>query len=326
MPRVLSIHSSEDIARFPAPGLPAFDPASIAGHGVDEHLLLLGDDAVPAARVSLWWKSVPSLEGQRLGVIGHYAAESPEAAGAILQNACARLRQMGCTLAVGPMDGNTWRRYRWITERGSERPFLMEPDNPDDWPTHWTAAGFASLASYFSALNSDLTFEDAQVARAGDRLHRAGIRIRALRIESFEEDLRQIYAVSIRSFTDNFLYTPLAEDAFLAQYLAVRERIRPELVLLAELNGQSVGYVFSIPDWLRGPGTDTAIVKTVAVVPGRQVAGLGTWLVARAQIVARELGYQRVIHALMHESNNSLNLSARYARPFRRYTLYSRAL
>ncbi len=326
MPRVLSIHSPEDAARHPAPGLPAFDPASLAHHGVDEHLLFLGDDAAPTARASLWWKSVPALENQRLGVIGHYAAGDANSAAAILQAVCERLRQMGCTLAVGPMDGNTWRRYRWLTERGEERPFLMEPDNPDEWPAHWTAAGFGALASYFSALNSDLSFEDAQVARAGDRLHRAGVRLRALRPEAFEEDLRRIYAVSVRSFTSNFLYTPLAEEAFLAQYLAVRERIRPELVMLAELEGEPVGYVFSIPDWLRGPATDTVIVKTVAVVPGRQVAGLGTWLVARAQIVARELGYRRVIHALMHESNNSLNLSARYAKPFRRYTLYSRAL
>jgi hypothetical protein len=33
-----------------------------------------------------------------------------------------------------------------------------------------------------------------------------------------------------------------------------------------------------------------------------------------------------VIHALMHESNNSLNLSGHYARPFRRYALFARDL
>lgn len=326
MPRLVSTTSPAEAARFTGPPLPAFDPETIARHGADEHLVWLDDDGAPRARASLWWKFAPPFEGHRLGAIGHYAASDPEAANALLQAAVARLREQGCTLAVGPMDGNTWRRYRWITERGSEPPFLMEPDNPDGYPAQWDAAGFRPLASYFSALNSDLSYEDAQVGRAGDRLHRAGVRLRSLDAGSFEEDLRRIYAVSVRSFVSNYLYTPLPEDAFLAQYTTIRERVRPELVLLAELDGEAVGYVFNVPDWLRGPATETVIVKTVAVVPGRQVAGLGTWLVARAQIVARELGYRRVIHALMHESNNSLNLSARYAKPFRRYTLYSRPL
>jgi L-amino acid N-acyltransferase YncA len=71
---------------------------------------------------------------------------------------------------------------------------------------------------------------------------------------------------------------------------------------------------------------DTVIVKTVAVLPGRRLAGLGNVLVARCQQAARALGFRRAIHALMHESNNSRNLSAHYAKPFRRYTIFARDL
>ena len=326
MPRLLTFHAPDELAHLPAGALPAFDPETIRRHGADEHLVLLDDDGAPSARASLWWREVPTLEGHRLGAIGHFAAANSVAAGALLLDVGGRLRQNGCNLAVGPLDGNTWRRYRWLTERGSEPPFLLEPDNPDAWPAYWETAGFMPLASYFSALNSDLSYEDPQVARAGDRLHKDGVRIRALRVEEFEAELRRIYEVSVHSFGSNYLYTPLPEEAFVAQYAAIRERVRPELVLLAEQEGRPIGYVFNVPDWLRGPQTDTVIVKTLAVLPGRRCAGLGTWLLARAQIVARELGYRRVIHALMHESNNSLNLSARYAKQFRRYTLYARAL
>lgn len=326
MPRVLTITSPDEAARYAVPPLPPFDAATIARHGADEHLVLLDDDGAPLARASLWWTSVPPLAGHRLGTIGHYAAQNEAAARTLLDAACARLAEAGCTTAVGPMDGNTWRRHRWITERGDEPTFLMEPDNPDEWPAHWSAAGFGPLSTYFSGLNKDLAYEDPQVTRAGDRLHRNGVRARAINPADFENELRRIYAISVVAFPENFLYTPLPEADFLAQYAAIRERVRPELVLLAEHEGAPVGFVFAVPDWLRGPATNTVIVKTLAVLPGRSFAGLGTWLVARAQIVARELGYQRVIHALMHESNNSVNLSARYGKPFRRYTLYSRPL
>ncbi len=227
------------------------------------------------------------------------------------------------------MDGNTWRRYRLVTERGAEPPFFLEPDNPSDWPAHWARAGFTPLASFFSALNPDLTREDAQVARAGERLARLGVRLRPLDAASLEADLRRIYVVSAHAFTMNFLYTPLPEADFLAQYTALRDRMKPELTLLAELDDEVVGYVFTLPDWqpaARGEVVDTVIVKTVAVLPERRCAGLGAWLVAETQRAARALGYRRAIHALMHESNNSLNLSGRYATPFRRYTLFGKKL
>ena len=92
---------------------------------------------------------------------------------------------------------------------------------------------------------------------------------------------------------------------------------------------EPVGFVFALPDLMqkrRGETLDTVIVKTVAVLPGRRQAGLGSVLVALAHDGARRLGYRRSIHALMHESNQSLNLSAHYARPFRRYTLFAKEL
>jgi L-amino acid N-acyltransferase YncA len=226
------------------------------------------------------------------------------------------------------MDGNTWRRYRAVTERGVEPTFFLEPDNPDTWPGEWQAAGFEPQAAYFSGLNPDLSRDDPQVTRAGERLMSRGMRLRTFDAKDFEKELRIIYDLSVRCFTSNFLYTPISEAEFLAQYSAIREMIRPELVMIAEMEGEPVGFVFAIPDVLqkhRGP-IDTVIVKTVAVLPERRCAGAGVWLVQEANRAARNLGYRRAIYALMHESNNSLNISARFGAPFRRYTLFARKL
>lgn len=308
--------------------LPKFDLAQCHAHRCDAHAVNLRHGSV-VARCSLWWSETPPIQGERPGVIGHYAALDLPAGKELLDAAGNELAAHRCTRAIGPMDGNTWRRYRLVTERGPEPPFLLEPENPNDWPEHWRTAGFSALATYFSALNEDLSYEDAKVMRAGERLRKNGIQLRPLNPERFDEELRVIYDVSARSFIENFLYTPIGEAEFLAQYAAVRTRIRPELVLIAEQHGDPLGYVFTIPDWLqavRGATVDTVIVKTVAVLPERRCAGLGAWLVAQTQIAARALGYKRAIHALMHESNYSLNLSARYAKAFRRYTFFSKPL
>jgi len=296
-------------------------------HGADAHwVATAGDEKV--GECSLWWQSAPQLPGETLGVIGHYSAN--EACGpALLNHACEQLRLHGCTLAIGPMDGNTWRSYRLITERGSEPPFFLELDHPPALPEQFRNSGFAPLAEYTSALADDLDVTDPRMARIEHRMRERGIMLRSMRIESLDEDLRHIYAVSITSFQRNFLFTPLPESEFMEQYRPIQSCVRPELVILAFDGVRPVGFVFAIPDYLepqRGAPLATVILKTLAVLPEPALAGLGNLLLWHVHEVAKSLGFKRVIHALMHESNTSRNLSGRYAKPFRRYTLFSRKL
>lgn len=284
---------------------------------------------IGSARAALWWSHVPPMDDELLGVIGQFCAESENDAAALLSRACEELRARGCTLAVGPMDGNTWRRYRFVTEAGEEPPFLMEPSNPKEWPQWWRNFGFESLAEYFSSATDDLTMRDPRVDKVAARLTKDGVTIRPLDPARFEDELAMIFEVSLASFTENFLYTPLPREAFLGQYFAIKDRVRPELVLLAEQDRRPVGYVFALPDYAqaqRGVPVTTVIVKTLAVLPGRRHAGLGAWLLAEVHAAAQRLGFARAIHALMHETNKSRNLSAHYAKTFRRYTLFSKRI
>jgi predicted N-acetyltransferase YhbS len=296
---------------------------------MDEDLRLRESEPDGTAEAWLWWRHVPTLPGERLGVIGGFTAGSRAATAKVLARAGAELRAHDCTLAIGPMDGNTWRRYRLVTDSGTEPPFFLEPTNPAEWPAWWLAAGFEPLAEYFSAATDDLSARDARLDGVAARMAAAGVTIRPLDPAHFEEELARIYEVSVVAFQDNYLYTPLAREAFFAQYRAIQSRVEPELVLLAEHAGEPVGFVFATPDYAqaqRGEPVTTAIVKTLAVLPGRANAGLGGLLLGEVHAAARRLGFTRAIHALMHETNKSRNLSAHYARTIRRYKLFAKRL
>jgi GNAT superfamily N-acetyltransferase len=322
-PALLNAETDHD--RFcRAAGLPPLSQETLARQRPDA--LLLADGA---GRCALWWRDPPPLPDQRLGLIGHYSATDAGAAAVLLRTACETLAAQGCTLAVGPMDGNTWQRYRLVTVRGEEPPFFLEPDNPDDWPAHFIDNGFTVLASYASALNTDLGREDPRTAEFARRVADHGVILRPLRLDHFEEELRAIHALSLTAFRNNFLYTPITLDDFLAQYSPIRQHVRPELVLLAEQGGALLGYIFAIPDLLKakqGLPLDTVILKTVAVHPDHGGLGLGGLLVARCQEAARRLGFRRTIHALIHETNRSGRISSHTAAVFRRYALFARPL
>lgn len=304
---------------------PDYARANILAHRAEGHA------ATDGARCSWWLDSAPPLAGERPGVIGHFSATSPEAARAVLDRACAELAARGATVAIGPMDGNTWRRYRWVIETGDEAPFLMEPWNPPAYPVWWREAGFATLASYQSALVTKLDAVDPRLARVRERLAADGVTIRNLASEParFESELRALHAVSLVSFAHNYLYTPLPEADFVAQYLPYRENIRPEFVFVAEQAGRCVGYMFSLPDFLRaaqGRPLDTLILKTAAILPRRAYAGLGALLAEMTHHAARAAGFTRVIHALALEDNPVTNITARHGAVMRRYALFARRL
>ena len=280
------------------------------------------------ARCSCWWTSVPMLPGERVGLIGHFAAATPADARAVLDAACVRLREADVSLAIGPMDGSTWRRYRFMTSGSAEPPFMLEPENPASWPDWWAVAGWSPHTHYVSAVNEELSHVDATVPAKAGRLAARGVTVRDFDPARAEAELRALHGVAAHCFRDSYLYTPIDDRAFIELYRPVLPYVDPRLVSVAEHDGRTVGFCFCVPDMLelaRTGSIESVVLKTFAVLP--EFTGLGGVLAARANAAARELGYARMIHALMHERNErSRALSERSGREIRRYALFERRL
>ena len=310
-------------------GVAPIDPQELVRHAPARHAWVRTDAGVALARCSWWSSETPSLPNHRVGVIGHFASTRADAAVRLLDHACARLAEGGRTIAVGPMDGNTWRKYRLVTDRGIEPPFFLEPENPVEWPRQFLTAGFSILASYSSALNDDLSRPTDDIEGIETRLAREGIRVRTLNGANPSTELSRIFELSRAGFAHNFLYTPIAEAEFLEQYRQILPFVRPELVYLAEQGGRLIGFLFTMPDLLearrRGAAT-TIILKSIAVAPELAGRGLGRLLMAKAQRDAGALGFRRAIHALMHDTNISRRISQHSAQTMRRYGLFARGL
>jgi GNAT superfamily N-acetyltransferase len=247
----------------------------------------------------------------------------------LITNACRRLALKGCSQAIGPMDGNTWRPYRLITERGREPIFFLEPDNPDTYPMYFTANGFRTLKTYYSSLATDLRCPQPKIQLLNQSLIQKGIKFRQINLDRFSDELHRLYSLCLLSFSENFLFTPVGEQEFMNMYLPLKSSIRPEIVLIAEFQGSPVGLVFGIPNYLRadqGQAIDTFVLKLLAVHPAHRGIGLGSVLFARCHSAAQNLGYRRAIHAFMIEDNISRKISAHYGQPIREYNLFKKEL
>jgi GNAT superfamily N-acetyltransferase len=221
------------------------------------------------------------------------------------------------------MDGSTWFSYRFATGGSGRPPFFLEPEHPAEYPEQFSAAGFAPLTHYVSAGVPEL-----DMASPGPPP--VNVSVRSLFLDQRERELARFYAPVRMSLVENWLYRHISEVTFVQLYGRLLSSVDPSLVRLAETsNGNLVGVAFLVPDRRmagRGASVDTVIAKTLAVHPDVAGQGLGRWLLAEAQWRARQQGYTRGIHALIHEDNRSRRISEHYGDPFRRYTLFAQEL
>lgn len=329
-----TVVTTDDIALFAAPGnLPPLAPTYVMASQADEHLLVVDSRGTDCARAAIWWSQTPSLPHARVGCLGHYAAATRAAASVLLQHATARLQRVGCTVAIAPIDGSTFRNYRFVTQRNIEEgidghphpPFFLEPDNPESWPNDLHDAGFTPMAEYVSA-RTWLTGPDERLDGLVAQAAAKGVHIRPFDPSCFKSELARLYPVIMQSFQSNLLFAPIPQGEFVELYAPMRTLLQPDLVLLAERQGDLVGFLFALPDVAqaqRGEKIDTVIFKTLAVLPEMAGMGIGSLLAAQAHTNAHAMGYRFAIHALMHHDNRSRNISAHYAAPMRRYALFA---
>lgn len=281
----------------------------------------------PVAGASCWLFPKSSEDTQpSVGCIGHYVCSEDTASKPLLEGCINHLSSYGAQQIVGPMDGSTWGKYRWVLADGdSKEPnFLAEPTNPSLYVEQFKRAGLTLIETYESR------FVDTQGItnkRPGfmQKLQDRGICFTFLKLNQYEATLKTLFQLSLSSFSHNPYYTPIDEGLFLSKYLALKPLIDPDCVLIATNHvGELAGFVFAYPDLLQ---PSRLILKTIATTPGMRILGLGMGLIDAIHKRAYEKGYSQVIHALMHNANMSLKISKRLeSKLLRRYGLFGKSV
>jgi N-acetylglutamate synthase-like GNAT family acetyltransferase len=306
-----------------------FDPDNLGKENADQHFAVLDEKQQIRARCSIWWRDTAAVHGEKTGAIGHYAATDERFGAVVLDHACRTLGRHRCKIALGPLDGNTWRRYRFVTERGTARPFFLEPDNPDQYPVHFERTGFKAFARYVSEINPSMATRQPELGSLRKKMDSLGVLIRPFNASDPIDDLDGIFEVVRDSFKKALLYTPLDRQNYRDMYMPLLKAVDPRLMLVAEQDGEIVGFVFAPPDVLQKSyqdNVDAIVIKTIAILPRKELSGLGRVLIVDMLRNALDMGFTTAISALMHTTNRSQQISSDCAGPMRGYSLFAKEL
>lgn len=279
-------------------------------------------------RVVLYNNPDLKIDGRKAMALGYFeCVDNQETASALLSAAANEAFSAGAEWLIGPMNGSTWENYRYSTSH-DEPNFFLEPYHHLYYNRIWQNFGFTTLANYSSSMDRLMNlYEPDQIYSLQTRMQDAGVIIRPVNRVNYEEEIRKLHAFCSELFAKNYLFTPIPENDFVQKYLPLRNFMDTDCVLLAEDKNQNLLAVFfAIPD-LYNKKTPTLIVKTIACTPQRQYAGLMRLMCNRAVQTAREKGFKQMIHAFMHQTNQSNSVSGKFSgEVFREYKLYGKQI
>ena len=281
----------------------------------------------PKARAALYSNPHLTYQNWPAACVGNFECVEDDRIANRLFNAVAEgAKRIGAAYLIGPMNGSTWDNYRLSTHHDNA-PFFMEPYHHLYYNDYFKRAGFFALSRYFSSIDTQLVHDQPAVLQRGVALENAGLTMRHIDLDDFDNELNKLYPFVSKAFRKNFLYTPISRKAFVEKYRKARPVIDPRFVLIAEDRHKNiVGFFFCVPD-LFNTKEKSLIIKTIARCPGEQWRGLGHVMANHVYRLAVQQQITSIIHAFMKVQGTSTAISKNYSgKAYKNYVLYAKAI
>jgi len=306
-------------------------------------LIAVGGNQVLARMVVRRAQDLHGYAPDTIGLISFFEAkDNYPAVEALFHKAIAWLKDKKIHHLIGPMDGDTWHKYRFNVGPFDRPPFMMEPYNPPYYGTFWERFGFRVLAKYFSKHVNSKTVVPL-MEKYYRRAEQNGFTFRSFHVKQFENELKILYDLSCQNFAGNYFYTPILLDDFCGLYVEAKAIIDKRLVWFCQdKEGEYCGFIFSFPDYflalqsmhgqhglvsklkfvVNRRKAATLNIKTIGVTPRYRGRGLSQALMYKAYFEGSQMGLHQANLCLIHEENVSAKLDAGQGRITRNYHLY----
>ena len=274
-------------------------------------------DGVVFGSVSLYDNPHIKHNCQDVLLFGNIDATQAEELLKLMHKAEEVAQQQGKQYLVGPINGSTWSDYRLpLTE--AKALFSGDLAQPLFYAVVLQDTGYEILHRYFSAVSGITEKEYTGIQQP------EGIAIRGINTDDLTTDLQKLYPLCAAAFSENVLFSPIDEATFVKKYLQYSALLNSDFVLVAEQDSNIIAFVFAYPDMM---DSKRMVMKTIARHPQHRVPGLIDNMIKIVLSNAAEKGYTEIVHAFMHEANQSVMISERYSGSIiREYGLFIKSI
>ena len=292
------------------------------------------------------------LHGEKTGFFGFLEGiNDPEVFGALLAEAEEWLLAQGCERIVGPMNPNINYELGVLVEGFKAPPYFMLTHNPTYYDPILQSLGYHKSSDFLSYIIHNDTFTHTEkldrVISAVTR--RKKITLREGRLEDWDNELRRISEIYNDAFSGHWGFVPLSEAEVAHMAADFKRIVNPELVLFGEVEGETVGFLLSLPNynevfkqipngrlfpigWIKfltaKQRINTVRVITLGIKKAYQHLGLGSLFYAEIGKRIIERGYRSAEMSWVVEDNLAMHKAAKLigGEVYKRWRVYEKPL
>lgn len=193
------------------------------------------------------------FHGTQDGFVGLFESQNdPGLAAALFEAALGWLKRQGVKRCVGPVN-LAFHHDAGLQVHGHDRfPAMMMPYNPPWYAVLFEANGFTKLKDLYTYEVHAIQGVPEKVRKFADRVKQTGqVRVRRLDLVRPESDLSKMQAIFHTMLKPTgFGFAPMSHAEFMSIVNRLRPLVllRPELSLIAEVEGEAVGFAITVPD------------------------------------------------------------------------------
>ncbi len=295
-----------------------------------------------------------TAQNENAGFFGFFeSVNEPAVASALFREAETWLRGKGMKVVYGPANPSSNDEYGLLIEGFDRPPVLLMTYNPPYYASLIEQNGFVKDQDLFAWLLSQDNARSEKLHRVSTALAQRGkITVRPMNVKNFTQEVERIKQIYNAAW-ENVGFVPFtdAEMDFLAKDL--KQIYDPELVLFAEVEGNTVGFALSLPDvnqafhtgrpiprgamnlpsgiWklmTKKKAIDTVRIIVLGVLKEYRNRGVDAMLYSETMNVAKRKGYQYGEASWVQETNIPMNRAAQMMNgvKYKTYRVYKKNL
>ncbi len=267
---------------------------------------------------------------------------------ALLRQARQWTSERGAKFLRGPVNPSTNYECGTLVEGFESDPMVMMVYNPPYYDALLQQVGLRKAKDLYAYLSNSHRIEMKKIDRIAEKvLKSTGVTVRPINMKDFDAEVAkvwEVYGAATGAWKENWGFVPMSKAEFAAMGKEMKMIVKPELVLIGEIEGRTVGFALALPDVnqamkpANGNLFPTGLLKilyyqrliksvrvlALGVVEEYRASGLAAGFYATLVRNARKLGFGDCEMSWILEDNVLMNRSLEVmgAKRYKTYRIY----
>jgi GNAT superfamily N-acetyltransferase len=220
-------------------------------HGQAEFFLARRDGEIVGRIAASDDPKYNALHGSNVGCFGMFESiDDQEVADALFDAAADWLRALGRDEIMGPIDYSTNYLCALLIDGFQHPPMLLTSHNPPYYSRLIEGWGLSKVMDFFAWWFAHPANAAARLRRLAGALKKRPekVTLRQINLRDIAGEAGRIRAIYNQAWSKNWGFVPFSEKEFAYMTKEMKPLLLPDLVWLAEIGSEPVGFILCVPD------------------------------------------------------------------------------